>query len=97
MAQIVFWVLIRPEFTLLHDHRYAVSNPHIFKKKGRDLTQSYDKSPYNHRKIQKATRQHKNATKNFEYTTIADQLRTVSRGNDSHPTCVVKPVDGILS
>ena len=36
--------------------------------------------------------QHKNATKNFEYTTIADRLRTVSWSNDSHPTGVVKPV-----
>ena len=27
----------------------------------------------------------KNATKNFDYTTIADRLRTVSWGNDSHP------------
>ena len=32
----------------------------------------------------------KNATKNFDYTTIADQLRTVSWGNDGHPTGVVK-------
>ena len=30
--------------------------------------------------------------KNFDYTTIADRLRTVSWGNDSHPTGVVKPV-----
>ena len=37
----------------------------------------------------------KNATKNFDYTTIADRLRTVSRGNDSHPAGVVKPVYGI--
>ena len=36
-----------------------------------------------------------NATKNFDYTTIADRLRTVSWGNDSHPTGVVKPVNGI--
>ena len=43
--------------------------------KGRDLTQSYDKSPYTHRKIQKATWQHKNATKN----SITQQLRTNSR------------------
>ena len=28
----------------------------------------------------------------FEYTTIADRLRTVSWGNDSHPTGVVIPV-----
>ena len=37
----------------------------------------------------------KNATKNFDYTTIADQLRTVSWGNDSNPAGVVKPVYGI--
>ena len=35
----------------------------------------------------------KNATKNFDYTTIADRLRTVSWGNDSHPAGVV---DGIM-
>ena len=31
----------------------------VIKRKGRDLTQSYDKNTYTHRKIQKATRQHK--------------------------------------
>ena len=62
------------------------------REKGRDLTQSYDKSPYTHRKIQKATRQHKNATKNFNYTTIADRLRTVSGSNNIHPNGEVKPV-----
>ena len=46
-------------------------------------------------KIQKATWQHKNATEKFDYTTIADQLRTVSWGYDYHPTDVVKPVNGI--
>ena len=40
------------------------------REKGRDLTQSCDKNPYTHRTIQKATSQHKNATKNFDYTTI---------------------------
>ena len=40
--------------------------------KGRDLTQSYDKSPYTHRKIQKPKWQHKNATK----TSITQHLRT---------------------
>ena len=65
------------------------------REKGRDLTQSYDKSPYTHRKIQKATWQHRNATKYFDCTTIADRLRTVSLGNDSYPTGVVKPVNGI--
>ena len=32
----------------------------------------------------------KNATKNFDYTTIADRLRTVSWGSESHPAGVVK-------
>ena len=49
------------------------------REKGRDLTQSYDNIM-------------KNATKNFDYTTIADRLRTVSWSNSSHSTVVVKPV-----
>ena len=65
------------------------------REKGRDLTQYYDKSPYTNRKIQKATWQHKKSHQNFDYTTIADRLRTVSWGNDSFPTGVVKPVNGI--
>ena len=66
---------------------------HVSKReKGRDLTQACDKNPYTHRTIQKATWQHKNATKNFDYTTIADRLRTVSWSSSSHPTGVVKPV-----
>ena len=43
----------------------------------------------------KAGWQNTNATKNFDYTTIADRLRTVSWGNDNHLTGVVKPVNGI--
>ena len=38
----------------------------------------------------------KNATKNFDYTMIADQLRTVGWGNDSHSTGVVKPFQDIF-
>ena len=34
----------------------------------------------------------KNATKNFNYTTIADRFGTVSWSNSNHPTGVVKPV-----
>ena len=64
----------------------------LIREKGRDLTQSCDKNPYTHRTIQKATWQHKNATKKFDYTTIADRLRTVSWSNSSHPTGMVKPV-----
>ena len=37
----------------------------------------------------------KTPPKNFDYTTIADPLRTVSWGNDSHPTGVVKQMNGI--
>ena len=62
---------------------------------GRYLTHFYDKSPFTHRKTQRATRQHTNATQNIEYTTIADRLRMVSWGNKSHLTGVVKPVNGI--
>ena len=46
------------------------------------------KAPYTYRKIEKATRQHKN----FDYTTIAGRLRTVSGSNNGHPTGVVKPI-----
>ena len=60
--------------------------------KGRNLTQSYDKSSYTDRKKHDNT---KNATQNFDYTTIAYRLRTVSWSNDSHPTGVVKPVEYI--
>ena len=62
------------------------------KEKGRDLPWSFDKSPYIHRKIQKAIDNIKNASKNFDYTTIVDRLRTVSLSNSSHPTGVVKRV-----
>ena len=57
-----------------------------FREKGRDRTQSIDKSPYTHIKITKKQRDNiKNATQNFDYTTIADRLRTVSLSNSSHP------------
>ena len=46
-------------------------------------------------KTQRELRDNINVTKNFDYTTIADWLKTVIRGNDSHPTGVVKPVYGI--
>ena len=39
------------------------------------MAQSYDNSPYTNKKSKK---QHNNTTKNFHYTTIANQLRTVS-------------------
>ena len=63
------------------------------REKGRDLTQSYDKSPYTNRNIIMAKWQH-NATKKFDYTAVADRLRTVSWSNYSHPTGVVNLVYG---
>ena len=40
--------------------------------------------------------QYKNATKKkLDYTTIAGRLRTINWSNDSNPTGVVKPVNGI--
>ena len=49
---------------------YTVS--FLLSEKRRGLTQSYDKSPYTDRKIQKATWQHKNPQK----TSITQRLRT---------------------
>ena len=43
----------------------------------------------------KVKRQHKDATKHFDNTTIADRLRTVSWSDYCHPTGVVKSVNGI--
>ena len=62
----------------------------ISREKGRDLSQSYEKRPYT-KKIKK-TWQHKYATKNIDYTMIADRLRMVNWNNNSHPTGEVKPV-----
>ena len=36
-----------------------------------------------------------NATKRFDYTTIADRLRTISWSNERYPNGVVKAVYGI--
>ena len=80
------------QFTQIIENENALSMSDSEKReKGRELTQSY-KRPYTHRKIQKATWQHKNATINFDNTKIADGLRTVSWSNSSYPTGVVKPV-----
>ena len=74
---------------------FVQANIHILyrKEKKGDLTQSYDKTSYTNRKFE-TKGQHTNATKNFDYITIADRLRTVSWSNNSHPTGVVKPVYG---
>ena len=63
----------------------------VVREKGGDLTQSYYKNVYTYTQIQKATWQ-QNATKNFDYTTITDRLKTVSWSNSSHPAGLVKSV-----
>ena len=51
---------------------------------------------YMHReKGRDLTQSHKNATKNFDYTTIADRLMAASWSNDSHATGVFKSVNRI--
>ena len=42
------------------------------------MTQSCDKNPYTHRTITKATWEHKNATKNFDYTTVRLRVEFMS-------------------
>ena len=66
----------------------------IYREKGRDLTQSYDKSLYPSRNIKRTKRQHKQRHKKFAYTAVADRLRTVSWSNYGHPTGVVNMVYG---
>ena len=53
------------------------------------MTQSYGESPYNNRNVKWVTQQHKDVTKMFDYTAIADRLRTVRWSNYSHQTGVV--------
>ena len=53
------------------------------------------KAPTPTEKSKKQRDNTKTPPKTSIYTTIADRLRTVSWGNDSHPTGVVKPVNGI--
>ena len=91
---LTFWMLSANFYNERSDSVIWQKNPYtnrILGEKGRNLTLSFDKSPLHRQKIQQATWQHKNA----DYTTIADRLRTVNWGNDSHPTGVIKPVYGI--
>ena len=64
----------------------------FFEKKEEIWFSPVTKTPSPTEQSKKQMWQHKNATKNFDYTTIADRLRTVSWSNSSHPTGVVKPV-----
>ena len=56
----------------------------------RYLTQFSVENPYTNRKCNNELTTQKRH-QNFDCTTIADRLRTVSWSNNSHPTGVVKP------
>ena len=72
-----------------------MSRVYLLREKERDRLSPTTKAP-TPTKISKNKRDStKNSTKNFDYITIADRPRTVSWGNDSHPTGVAKPVHGI--
>ena len=55
----------------------------ISKRKGKRTDSVLYSKTLQWQKNPKATRQHKNATKNVDNTTIADRLRTVCLGNDT--------------
>ena len=61
-------------------------------RKGRDMTQSYDKSPYTNRNAKRAKRQHKQRHKKVRLHSGFGQ--TVSWSNYGHPTGVVNLVYG---
>ena len=67
---------------------------HHRKKKGIDLTQSWQK-PLHQQKILKRKVTSQKRHQNCEYKTFADRLTAVSLSNGSHSTGVVKPVYGI--
>ena len=63
------------------------------REKERDLTQPHDENPYTNTELNSQWSTQKRH-QNFDDATIADQLRTVSWSNNSHPAGVVKPVYG---
>ena len=72
--------------------RTYVNDCRVFEKKEDIWLSPVTKTPTPTEQSKKQRDNIKNATKNFDYTTIADRLRTVSSSNSSHPTCVVKPL-----
>ena len=66
------------------------------REKGRYLT-LMTKAPISTENTKKSNAIGQKGDHNIDYTTIADRLRTVNMGNDSHPTGVVKPVTEIAT
>ena len=65
-----------------------------WREKGRDLTQSYDKSPLHQQNFQKGKMTTQTTLQKSSITAVADRLRTVSWSNYGHPTGVVNLVYG---
>ena len=87
-----YYLLIRLESRTSRNWKW-LNFRFLWQQKKEDLTQSCDKSPYiRQKKSEKQRDNTKNATKNFDYTTIVGRHRTVSWSNNSHRTSVVKPV-----
>ena len=68
----------------------------ITRRTQKNLTQSDDKSPQTNTNVKKAKWQHKRATKKFDYTAIANRLKTVTWNNYSNPTRMVNRLSGPL-
>ena len=62
-------------------------NFHVYREKKKEIWPSPMTKPPIPTENSKIKGQHTNATKNFDYTTIADRLRTVSWGNKSSNWC----------
>ena len=72
-------ILLLDQYLLVKHKMASISYHYImeYREKEGDLTQSYDKTPIP-TENSKTKGQHTNATKNFDFTTIADRLRTIS-------------------
>ena len=79
---------------LYYTNYWSISD--YFAEKGRDLTQSYDKSPYTIRNAKREKWQHKQCHKKVGLHSGCGPTyyRTVSLGNYGHPTGVVNRFTG---
>ena len=92
LVEISFWYVVQHNKKTGQTLQKQITNkPRCFcsgkmlREKGRDLTQSCDKNPYTQRTIQKATWQHKNATK-----TMITQLLLTDLGRSVWVTAVTQ-------
>ena len=67
----------------------------MIREKGRDVQHVLWQKPLHPQKNLKSNVTTQKRHQNFNHTTIADHLKTVSWGNESHPNGVVKSVYGI--